>query len=117
MPTTMVLDAPEMARWSRGNTLPGSTCHFGARSQFTSVRYGERLPEIRALPSIGSVGDNFNNALAEPVNGESWCEETSRGHVNPRVEPLRPCGRHSPQIGTAQSQRVEAAGSIGWPGE
>ena len=40
-----------------------------AGSQFTSVRYGERLAEIGAVPSIGSVGDSFDNALAETVNG------------------------------------------------
>jgi putative transposase len=68
MRTTMVLDAIEMARWSRGNTLPGLTCHSDAGSQFTSVRYGERLAEIGAVPSIGSVGDSFDNALAETVN-------------------------------------------------
>jgi putative transposase len=36
--------------------------------QFTSIRYGERLAEIGAVPSVGSVGD-FDNALAETVNG------------------------------------------------
>ena len=69
MRTTMVLDAIEMARWSRGNTLPGLTCHSDAGSQFTSIRYGERLAEIGAVPSIGSIGDSFDNALAETVNG------------------------------------------------
>ena len=34
-----------------------------------SVRYGERLAEIGAVPSIGTVGDSFDNALAETVNG------------------------------------------------
>jgi len=38
-------------------------------SQFTSIRYGERLAELGALPSIGSVGDSYDNALAETVNG------------------------------------------------
>jgi len=37
--------------------------------QFTGVRYGERLDEIGAVPSIGSVGDSYDNALAETVNG------------------------------------------------
>lgn len=69
MRTTMVLDAIEMARWSRGNTLPGLTCHSDAGSQFTSIRYGERLAEIGAVPSIGSIGDSYDNALAETVNG------------------------------------------------
>ncbi|XTP38095.1 IS3 family transposase (plasmid) [Mycobacterium sp. TJFP1] len=69
MRTTMVLDAIEMARWSRGILLPGLTCHSDAGSQFTSIRYGERLAEIGAVPSIGSIGDSFDNALAETVNG------------------------------------------------
>ncbi|MBV8346416.1 MAG: IS3 family transposase [Mycolicibacterium sp.] len=69
MRTTMVLDAIEMARWSRGIALAGLRCHSDAGSQFTSVRYGERLAEIGAVPSIGSVGDSFDNALAESVNG------------------------------------------------
>jgi putative transposase len=38
-------------------------------AQFTSIRYGERLAELGAVPSIGSVGDSFDNALAETVNG------------------------------------------------
>ncbi|AWT55037.1 IS1137, transposase orfB [Mycolicibacterium smegmatis MKD8] len=69
MRTTMVLDAIEMARWSRGTMLPGLTCHSDAGSQFTSIRYGERLAEIGAVPSVGTVGDSFDNALAETVNG------------------------------------------------
>lgn len=69
MPTSMVLDAIEMARWSRGTRLDGLRCHSDAGAQFTSVRYGERLAEIGAVPSIGSVSDSFDNALAETVNG------------------------------------------------
>jgi putative transposase len=69
MRTTMVLDAIEMARWSRGTRLDGLRCHSDAGSQFTSLRYGERLAEIGAVPSIGSVGDSYDNALAETVNG------------------------------------------------
>ncbi len=60
MRTTMVLDAIEMARWSRGATLTGLRCHSDAGSQFTSVRYGERLAEIGAVPSIGTVGDSYD---------------------------------------------------------
>ena len=69
MRTEMVLDAIEMARWSRGTRLQGLRCHSDAGSQFTSLRYGERLADIGAVPSIGSVGDSFDNALAETVNG------------------------------------------------
>ena len=68
MRTDMVLDALEMARWSRGTNLEGLRCHSDAGSQFTSIRYGERLDEIGARPSIGSVGDSYDNALAESTN-------------------------------------------------
>jgi putative transposase len=69
MRTSMVLNAIEMARWSHGNTLLDLVCHSDTGSQFTSIRYGDRLAEIGAVPSIGTVGDSFDNALAETVNG------------------------------------------------
>lgn len=68
MRASMVLDALEMARWSRGTHLEGLVAHSDAGSQFTSVRWGERLVELGAQPSIGSVGDSYDNALAEAVN-------------------------------------------------
>ena len=69
MRTEMVLDAIEMARWGRGTQHADLRCHSDAGSQFTSIRYGERLAEIGATPSIGTVGDSYDNALAETVNG------------------------------------------------
>ena len=82
MKTETVLDAIEMARWSRGKKLPGLRCHSDAGSQFTSIRYGERLAEIGAVPSIGTVGDSFDNALAETVNGY-YKAELVRGPDHP----------------------------------
>ena len=52
MRTEMVLDAIEMARWSRGARHEDLRCHSDAGSQFTSIRYGERLAEIGATPSM-----------------------------------------------------------------
>ena len=70
MRTEMVLDALEMARRSRGRRrLIGLVTHADAGSQFTSVRFTERLDEIGARPSIGTVADSFDNALAETTNG------------------------------------------------
>jgi len=46
MRTPMVLDAIEMARWARGHHHQDLRCHSDAGSQFTSIRYGERLAEI-----------------------------------------------------------------------
>jgi putative transposase len=69
MRTDMVLESIEMARWSRGQRLDGLICHSDAGSQYTSIRYTERLDEIGATPSIGSVADSYDNALAETING------------------------------------------------
>lgn len=69
MTTETVLDAMEMARWSRGKYHPELRCHSDAGSQFTLIRYGERLAKIGATPSIGTMGDSYDSALAETVNG------------------------------------------------
>lgn len=70
MKTDMVLDALEMAQLSRGaRRLVGLVTHSDAGSQFTSVRFTERLDEIGARPSIGTVADSYDNALAETTNG------------------------------------------------
>ena len=82
MRTEMVLDAIEMARWSRGHHHGDLKCHSDAGSQFTSIRYGERLTEIGATPSIGTVGDSYDSALAETVNGY-YKTELVRGPARP----------------------------------
>jgi putative transposase len=69
MKRDMVLDCLELARWSWGARLDGLICHSDAGSQYTSIRYTERLDEIGATPSIGSVADSYDNALAETING------------------------------------------------
>jgi putative transposase len=85
MRTDMVLDALEMARRSRGaRRLVGLVAHADAGSQFTSVRFTERLDEIGARPSIGTVADSFDNALAETTNG-LYKAECVRGPNAPAI--------------------------------
>lgn len=85
MRTEMVLDALEMARRSRGRRrLIGLVTHADAGSQFTSVRFTERLDEIGARPSIGTVADSYDNALAETTNG-LYKTECVRGPDAPAV--------------------------------
>ena len=85
MRTEMVLDALEMARRSRGGRrLVGLVAHSDAGSQFTSVRFTERLDEIGARPSIGTVADSYDNALAETTNG-LYKAECVRGPDAPAV--------------------------------
>jgi transposase InsO family protein len=43
--------------------------HSDRGSQYVSIRYAERLAEAGIEPSVGSVGDSYDNALAETING------------------------------------------------
>jgi putative transposase len=69
MRTELVLDALEMAIWRRASVLDGLICHSDAGSQYTCLRYTERLAAIGAAPSVGSVGDSYDNSLAESTIG------------------------------------------------
>ncbi len=72
MPTELPLDALEMALWIRaraGESVDGLIHHSDAGSQYTAIRYAERLLDVGALASIGTVGDSYDNALAESVVG------------------------------------------------
>jgi putative transposase len=73
MRTQLVLDALEQAVWVRrreGVTgFAGVVHHSDAGSQYTSIAFTERLADIGVSPSIGTVGDAFDNALAETVIG------------------------------------------------
>jgi putative transposase len=72
MPTELPLDALEMALWVRqraGQDVAGVVHHSDAGSQYTAIRYAERLTEAGALASIGTVGDSYDNAMAESIIG------------------------------------------------
>ncbi|KWX05907.1 hypothetical protein TH66_00625 [Carbonactinospora thermoautotrophica] len=73
MRTSLVLDTLEMALWIRGragiSNLSGLVHHSDAGSQYTSVAFTDRLLAAGIDPSIGSVGDAYDNALAESVIG------------------------------------------------
>ena len=68
MQTQLILDALEQALWARGK--PKGVIHHSDRgSQYVSIRYSERLSEAGFSASVGSVGDSYDNALAETING------------------------------------------------
>jgi putative transposase len=70
MTAPLVIDALNMAAWTRqGVDLDGLICHTDAGSQYTSIAYTERLEEIDATPSIGTIGDSYDNAMAETTIG------------------------------------------------
>jgi putative transposase len=68
MHAELVLDALEQALWSRSG-IEGVVHHSDRGSQYLSIRYSERLAEAGAQPSVGSVGDSYDNALAETIIG------------------------------------------------
>ena len=64
----LALDALEQALHARPD-LRGLVHHSDRGVQYLSIRYTERLDEMRIAPSVGSVGDSYDNALAETING------------------------------------------------
>ena len=65
-----VLDALEQALHDRKPVGKGGLVHHSDRgSQYLSIKYTERLAEAGIEPSVGSVGDSYDNALAETING------------------------------------------------
>lgn len=76
--TDIVIDALEQALWSRGK--PHGVIHHSDRgSQYLSIRYTGRLNEAGFQASVGSVGDSYDNALAETINGLFKAEVIHRG--------------------------------------
>jgi transposase InsO family protein len=65
-----VLDALEQAIHDRKPISGGGLVHHSDRGvQHVSIKYTERLAEAGLVPSVGSVGDSYDNALAETING------------------------------------------------
>jgi putative transposase len=64
-----VLDALEQALHDRRPLQGGLIHHSDRGSQYVAIRYTERLLEAGIEPSVGSVGDSYDNALAETING------------------------------------------------
>jgi putative transposase len=65
-----VLDALEQALHERKPVGGGKLVHHSDRgSQYVSIKYTERLAAAGIEPSVGSVGDSYDNALAETMNG------------------------------------------------
>ncbi|WP_436407718.1 IS3 family transposase [Burkholderia seminalis] len=70
MRTDFVLDALEQALYARQPERDGGLIHHSDRGvQYVSIRYTERLAEAGIESSVGTVGDSYDNALAETING------------------------------------------------
>jgi putative transposase len=73
MATSMVLDSIEHAIWTRQREgtfdLKDVVHHTDRGSQYTSIKFTERLAQARIQPSVGAAGSSYDNALAETING------------------------------------------------
>jgi putative transposase len=68
--TALALDALEQALYDRSLNADQALVHHSDRGvQYLSIRYTERLAEAGIEPSVGSVGDSYDNALAESIIG------------------------------------------------
>ena len=67
---SFVLDALEQALHQRRPVRDDGLVHHSDRgSQYLALRYTDCLAEAGVQPSVGSVGDSYDNALAETING------------------------------------------------
>jgi putative transposase len=70
----LALDALEMAIFARKDQIGTNLVHHSDRGvQYTSIHYTQRLEDIKAVRSVGSKGDSYDNAAAESVN--SLCKK------------------------------------------
>ena len=74
--TQVVLDALSMALWQR--RAKDVIHHSDQGSQYTSIEFGKRCRETGVRPSMGSVGDAYDNAMAESFFATLECELLAR---------------------------------------
>lgn len=77
--TELVLSALDMALWNR-RPAPGVIHHSDHGCQYTSIAFGSRCQEAGVVPSLGSRGDCFDNAITESFFATLECELLDR-HV------------------------------------
>ena len=82
--TQVVLDALDMALWQRRPS--GVIHHSDQGSQYTSIEFGKRCREAGVRPSMGSVGDAYDNAMAESFFATLECELLDRRRFRTQAE-------------------------------
>jgi putative transposase len=82
--TQLVLDALNMAL---GQRRPAAVIHHSDQgSQYTALAFGKRCQEAGVRPSMGSVGDCFDNAMCESFFATLECELLERRHFKTQIE-------------------------------
>lgn len=111
----LALDALEQALHARPQA-DGVVHHSDRGTQYTSIRYTERLAEAGVERSVASVGDSYDNALAESINGlfkaeviwrkGPWRSVEAVEHADARL------GRLVQEPASARAARLPASGRV-----
>ena len=116
--TDLVMTPLRMALWQRDReghpTVPGQLIHHSdAGSQYTSIRFTEHLDLEGIRPSIGSVGDAYDNALMETINGLT--RPSASAPPSSTTAPTRPSPTSStpPPAGSTGTTTARLHGSLG----
>jgi putative transposase len=86
MRSELVVDALQMAIWRRRPAEGRTICHTDHGSQYTSWAFGRRLRAAGLLGSMGSIGDCFDNSMAESFFGTLQLELLDRHHWRTREQ-------------------------------
>jgi putative transposase len=119
MATDLVLTAFEMGLWRRNVVRDRLTHHSDRGSQYTSLRFTQRLADAGVASSTGSVGDSFDNAMAESFFGslktgliyrQTWDQPARRRTGDLRLDRrLVQPGTDHRRIRHAQSRRIRSS--------
>jgi len=101
-PEALVMAVTYRAR--QGVKVAGLIHHSDAGSEYLSIRYGAELAAAGIAPSVGSVGDSYDNALAESIIGLYKTEVT--GHLGPWETPAQIEAATSEWAGWYNTRRV-----------
>ena len=106
--TELVVDALDMAIWQR-RPAEGLVHHSDQGCQYTSLAFGRRCREAGITPSMGSVGDAYDNAMAESFFATLECELLHRTGSPPRTRPVRR------SLTTCRASTTPIADTPPWP--
>ena len=108
--TELVLAALDMALTQR---RPEAVVHHSDRGcQYTSYAFGKRCRDAGVMPSMGSIGDAYDNAMAPPR--PRYPRATGRTHRRPRASSPRSSAKCSTGAGSAARPRRRWRSSSGW---
>ena len=104
----LVVDALQMATWRRRPPAGQAICHSDHGSQYTSWAFGRRLRAAGVLGSMGSIGDAYDNAMAESFFSTLHASSTTSTAGRPAASSPWRCSSGS-RVGTTPGAGTRAS--------